>query len=80
MSRTILTDRDWLSPLAVEAKTVLGGPFAAVADVGSDHGQEVTPCLHEGMTPSIARPITSAHQQLGLFSTDDFTSAAATDT
>ena len=74
------TDRDWLSPLAVEAKKVLGGPFAAVADVGYDHGQEVKHCLHEGMTPSIARPITSAHQKLGLFSTDAFTYEAATDT
>jgi hypothetical protein len=33
-----------------------------------------------GMTPSIAPPITSAHQKLGLFSTDDVTDEAATDT
>jgi hypothetical protein len=73
-------DRAWLSPLALEAKKVLGGPFDAVADVGYDHGQEVKQCLHEGITPSIARPITSANQKLGLFSKDDFTYEAATDT
>ena len=32
------------------------------------------------MTRSIVRPITSAHQQLGLFSKDDFAYEAATDT
>jgi Transposase DDE domain len=74
------TDRDWLSPLALEAKVVLGGPFDAVADVGYDHGHEVKQCLQAGITPDIARPITSANQKLGLFSTDDFTDEAATDT
>jgi transposase len=74
------TDRDWLSPLAVEAKEVLGGPFDAVADVGYYHGQEVKQCLQAGITPYIARPITSANQTLGLFSKDDFTYEAATDT
>jgi transposase len=74
------TDRDSLSPLAVEAKEVLGGPFDAVADVGYYHGQEVKQCLQAGITPYIARPITSANQKLGLFSKDDFTYEAATDT
>jgi hypothetical protein len=74
------TDQDWLSPLAVEAKEGLGGPFAAVADGGYDHGQEVKQCLQAGITPSIARPITSANQKLGLFSKDDVTYEAATDT
>jgi hypothetical protein len=74
------TDRDWLSPLAVEAKAVLGGPFDAVAAVGYYHGQEVKQCLQVGLTPYSARPITSANQKLGLFSKDDFTDEAATDT
>ena len=74
------TDRDWLSPFAVEATAVLGGPFEAVADVGDDHGHDVKPCRQAGMTPSIARPITSANQQLGRFSQDDVTDEAATDT
>jgi hypothetical protein len=43
--------RDWLSPLAVEAKAVRGGPFAAVADVGDYQGQAVKQCLHAGLTP-----------------------------
>jgi hypothetical protein len=74
------TDRDWLSPMAVAAKAVLGGPFEAVADVGYDHGQDVQPCLHAGIPPSIVRPITSANRPLGRFSKDDFTDEAATDT
>lgn len=74
------TDRDWLSPMAVEAKAVLGGPCDAVADVGYDHGQEVQQCLQVGLTPDIARPITSAHQKLGRFSNADFTDDAATAT
>jgi hypothetical protein len=74
------TDRNWLSPLALEAQAVLGGPFEAVAEVGYDHGHEVKQGLQAGITPSIARPITSAKQQLGLFSKDDFTYEAAPDT
>ena len=74
------TDRDWLSPMAGAAQAVRGGPCAAVADVGDDQGQDVQPCLPVGMTPASARPITSAQQQLGLCSPDEFTSEAAADT
>ena len=73
-------DRDWLSPMARQATAVLGCPFEAVAEVGDDHGEEVKTCLEAGSTPYVARPITSAHQQLGLFSTDDCTSDGATAT
>jgi hypothetical protein len=73
-------DRDWLSPMALQAKAVLGCSFAAVADVGYYHGEEVKTCLEAGITPYVARPITSANQKLGLFSKDDFTYDAATDT
>jgi transposase len=73
-------DRAGRSPLAVEAQEVLGAPFAAVAEVGYSPGQGVKQCLQAGLTPSIARPITSANQQLGLFSTDDVPDEAATDT
>jgi transposase len=73
-------DRDWLSPMALQAKDVLGGPFDAVADVGYYHGEEVKTCLEAGITPYVARPITSANQKLGLFSKDDFTYEGATDT
>jgi transposase len=73
-------DRDWLSPMALQAKAVLGCPFAAGADGGYDHGEEVKTCLDAGIPPSVARPITSANQKLGLFSQDDVTYAGATDT
>jgi hypothetical protein len=73
------TDRDGLSPLARDAKAVLGGPFDAVADVGDDPGQEVKQCLHAGLTPYSARPVTSANPKLGLCSKADGTSEAATD-
>jgi hypothetical protein len=51
-----------------------------VADVGYDHGEEVKTCLEAGITLSIARPVTSANQKLGLFSKEDFTYDGATDT
>lgn len=73
-------DRDWLSPMALQAKAILGGMFDAVADVGYDHGEEVKTCLEAGITPYVARPVTSANQKLGLFSKDDFTYDEATDT
>ena len=73
-------DRDWLSPMALQAKDVLGCTFDAVADVGYYHGEEVKTCLEAGITPYIARPITSANKKLGLFSKDDFTYEGATDT
>jgi hypothetical protein len=74
------SDRDWLSPLALQAKEVLGRPFEAVADVGDYHGEEVKTCLEAGITPYVARPITSANEKLGLFSKDDFIYDKATDT
>ena len=54
-------DRDWLSPMALQAQEVLGRPFDAVADVGSHHGEEVKTCLEAGLTPYGARPLTSAN-------------------
>jgi hypothetical protein len=73
-------DRDWLSPRALQAKAVLGGPCEAVAAVGSYHGEEGKTCLEAGLTPSIARPVTSANQKLGFFSKEDCTYDGATDT
>jgi hypothetical protein len=66
-------DRDGRSPMALQAKDILGGRCDAVADGGYYHGEEVTTCLAAGLTPSIARPVTSAHPKLGLFSQDDCT-------
>jgi hypothetical protein len=73
-------DRAWLSPMVLQAKAVLGGPFEAVADVGDDHGAEVKTGREAGMPPGLARPVTSAHQQRGLLSQDDFTDDGATAT
>jgi transposase len=73
-------DRDWLSPMVLQAKEVLAGRFDAVADVGYYHGHEVKVCLEAGITPYVARPITSANKKLGLFSKDDFSYDRATDT
>lgn len=73
-------DRAWLSPMALQAKEVLGSTFEAVADVGYYHGEEVKTCLAAGITPYVARPITSANQKLGLFSKEDFTYDRGTDT
>jgi hypothetical protein len=66
-------DRDGLSPMALQAKAVLGGGFDAVADVGDDHGREVKACLEAGLTPAVARPLTAANGQVGRVSTADFT-------
>lgn len=73
-------DRDWLSPMALQAKVVLEHPFEVVADMGYYHGDEVKACLEAGITPYVARPITSANKKLGLFSKDDFHYDGATDT
>jgi transposase len=73
-------DQDWLSPMALQAKDILGRPFEAVADVGYYHGEEVRTCLEAGITPDVARPITSVNAKLGLFSKDDFRYDQATDT
>jgi transposase len=73
-------DRDCLSPMALQAKDILGGPFDAVADVGYYHGEEVKTCLDAGITPYIARPVTSANQKLGLFTKEDFIYDGASDT
>jgi transposase len=73
-------DRDWLSPMARQAKDVLGCCFDAVADVGYDQGHEVKAGLEAGITPYGSRPITSANEKWGLCSTDDGTHDTATDT
>jgi hypothetical protein len=72
-------DRARRSPMALQAKAVLGGTVAAVADGGSSHGADVQPWLDAGLTPSRARPITSANKQRGRFSTEDCTDDGATD-
>ena len=50
------SDRDWLSPMARQAKEVLACRFDAAADMGYDHGHEVKACLEAGITPYVPRP------------------------
>jgi Transposase DDE domain len=73
-------DRAWRSPMALPAKDVLGGPCEAVAAGGDDHGAEVQTCLAASIPPDVARPLTAANQQLGLFRQDAGTSEGATET
>jgi transposase len=73
-------DRDWRSPMALQAQEVLACRFDAVADMGYYHGHEVKACLEAGITPYVSRPLTSANGKLGLFSKEDFTYNRATDT
>src|SRR5262245_62061472 len=42
------SDRDCLSPVSLQAKDILGGPFEAVADVVYYHGEAVKICLEAG--------------------------------
>jgi hypothetical protein len=73
-------ERAGLSPMALQAKAVIESPFEGVATMGYYHGDAVKACWEAGITPSIARPLTSATQKLGLLSTDDFRYERATDT
>ena len=56
-------DRDWLSPMALQAKAGLDGRCESVADVGYDHGREVKTCLEAGITPYGPRPLTPANEK-----------------
>jgi hypothetical protein len=47
--------------------------------MGYSHGDEVKTCLEAGMTPYVARPLTSANKKLGLFGKDDFRYERTTD-
>src|SRR5262245_30808244 len=67
-------------PMARQAQAGRGCACEAVAEVGSSHGEEGKPCLAAGLPPYVARPSTSANQKLGLFSKDDCTYEAATET
>src|SRR5262249_44772300 len=44
------------------------------------HGDAVQACVEAGITPDVARPMTSANKKLGLFSTEDLHYDGATDT
>lgn len=76
-----VTDRDQLSPLAIEAKQTLQVErLKAVADMGYAHGKELKACLEAGIEPYVARPDTSANAKLGLFGKEQFVYDPQTDT
>ncbi len=67
------TDRNWLSPMAIEAKTVMGvETLVVVADKGYSSAREVEACVNANITPYLPKPETSANKALGLFTKDDF--------
>lgn len=67
------TDRNWLSPMAIEAKTVMEvETLAVVADKGYSSAREVEACVEANITPYLPKPETSANKALGLFTKDDF--------
>jgi transposase len=76
-----ITDRDQLSPMALEAKTTLEvDQLKAVADRGYAHGKELKTCLEAGIEPYVAQPETSANAKLGLFGKQQFVYDPETDT
>jgi transposase/transcription elongation GreA/GreB family factor len=67
------TDRNWLSPMAIEAKQVMEvETLAVVADKGYSSAREVEACVNASITPYLPKPETSANKALGLFTKDDF--------
>src|SRR6267142_1896587 len=75
-----VTDRAQLSPMAKEAKAVLGvESLDAVADTGYYDGSEVKACEEAGITSYIPKANTSANTKLGLFGKEQFTYDAEKD-
>lgn len=67
------TDRNWLSPMAIDAKDTLGvEALTVVADKGYSSAREVEACVAANITPYLPKPETSANKALGLFTKNDF--------
>ncbi len=76
-----VTDRNQLSPMALEAKAMLGIEAGkVVADMGYSHGQELKTCVEAGLEPYVPRPETSANRKLGLFGKEQFSYEVDSDT
>ncbi|HYU52714.1 MAG TPA: IS1182 family transposase [Gemmatimonadaceae bacterium] len=68
-----VTDRNWLSPMAIEAKKAMGAEsLTVVADKGYSSAREVEACLAANITPHVPKPETSANKALGLYTKNDF--------
>lgn len=74
------SDRQWLAPMAKQAKQVLGTQqLAVVADRGYTNAEQVKQCVESGIVPYMDRPQNSRNLKLGLFTKDDFIYDKATD-
>jgi Transposase DDE domain len=68
-----VTDQAQLSPIATQAKATLEvKELTVLADRGYYDGEEVKQCLDAGITPNIAKPITSVNQNRGRYTKQDF--------
>lgn len=68
-----VTDQAQLSAMAIQAKATLDvNSLSVLADRGYYDGDEVKTCLAAGITPNIAKPITSVNQNRGRFLKSDF--------
>ena len=66
-------DREQLSPMAKEAKAVLGcDEMSAVADKGYFSGREILACHEDGITTTLPRPETSGNRKKGRYVKADF--------
>jgi hypothetical protein len=67
------TDREWLLPMAEEAKRILErDELVVTADKGYSSTDQVKECIDRNIIPYIPKPSTSANKKLGLFTKDDF--------
>ena len=74
------SDRAQLSPVAKEAKTVLGVEnLDAVADRGYFSGKEILECENAGITVTLPKPMTSHSKAEGRFGKQDFRYVAEQD-
>lgn len=73
-------DRDQLSPMAKEAKTVLEREdMSAIADKGYFSGREILACHEAGITTTVPRSATSGNRVKGMYVKDDFAYDPAAD-
>jgi len=67
------TDREWLGPMAIEAKDALSvDTLTVVADEGYLSARQVEACVDAKITPYLPKSDSSANKNLGLFTKSDF--------
>lgn len=74
------SDRQWLAPMAKQAKEVLGAEqLAVVADRGYTNAEQVKECAESGIVPYMGKPQNSRNFKRGLYTKDDFIYDQGTD-